>query len=241
MALVTGASSGIGEATARALAKAGLKVAIAARNARKLDQLREELAGVGAEVLVIPTGLRQEPEIHALFGAIRSQWGGVDVLINNAGLGLRSSVAQGLNEDWRELLEVNVFAAAVCVKEALKDMERRADAHIINISSITAHQVIAESAMYSAAKHALRALTEGLRVELATKQSRIRIGMISPGVVLSDFRRRSTKGEQDIHGIDLGFEALESGDAADVVCCMLAAPRRVQINDVIMRGTGQLH
>lgn len=240
-ALVTGASSGIGEATARALAHAGIKVAIAARNAEKLEQMREELGGVGAEVLAVPTDLQREPEIQTLFETIRAQWGGLDILINNAGLGLRGSMAQGSNEDWRELLEVNVLAASICMREAMHDMEDRDEAHIINISSVGAHLLLPESAMYSASKHALRALTEGTRIELAAKKSRIRIGMISPGMVVSDFRRRSTKGRQDSRTLQLDFTPLESEDIADLVCFMLATPQRVQIHDMIVRGTGQPH
>ncbi len=239
VALVTGASSGIGEATAKALANAGMKVVVAARRVERLNGLSAELSAGGGEVLVVPADLGQEPEVLSLFAAIRERWNAVDVLINNAGAGADGVLAEGQTEDWRRMLAVNVLAATICMREAVADMEGKADAHIINVSSLFAYKVMKESAFYSATKYALRALTEGMRVELAAKKSTVRIGMISPGVVLSELRLHASRGKQDSREMKFGFRPLGAEDIAGLICYMLSTPSHVEINDVIVRGRGQ--
>src|SRR6185503_9378283 len=180
-ALVTGASSGIGRATAAALAAAGMRVAVCARRKGPL----EEIAG---EVLPLEVDLRDEPQILRMFAAIRERWGGVDVLVNNAGLGHHAPLFDGDTAAWRETLELNVIALSVCTREAIGDMRRRGDdGYVIHVSSMAAHRVPRQSGMYSASKYAVRALTEALRQELREAKSKIRVTAISPGFVETEF------------------------------------------------------
>lgn len=242
VALVTGATSGIGLSTARLLAGAGMKVAITARNRERLEALRTELDPQGGRILVVPADLRKEEEIHRMFGSIRQSWGGVKVLINNAGLGFQGLLADQPADDWREMMEVNVLAMTLCMQEALKDMEAAGEGHIINISSIVAHRVLpGKMTCYAASKHAVRAFTEGLRMELAARKSPVRLGMISPGMVVTEFHERATKGAGDPQSFYTQFKALTPEDVADVVLYLLGTPPHVNINDVIMRSVEQAH
>ncbi|MEO1299694.1 MAG: SDR family NAD(P)-dependent oxidoreductase, partial [Cyanobacteria bacterium J06636_16] len=191
VALVTGASSGIGQAIARTLAQEGYRMALCARRRDRLETLKDELAATGADVLMHATDLRQESEILALFQTIRQTWGGVDVLINNAGLGRKAPLMSGETEAWREVLDVNVMALCICTREAIQDMRQRGDrGHIIHISSLSGHRVPSTSGMYAASKFAVRALAEGLRRELREANSQIRISSVSPGLAETEFAEK---------------------------------------------------
>ena len=240
VALVTGASSGIGAAIAKDLAAAGLKVALAGRNAERLAHTESTITARGGTCAPFPADLRKPESIHALFAAVRKRWGAVDVLINNAGLGYTEALSKGKEEDWREMLDTNVMAVAICCQEALRDMESKQDTAIINISSLAGHRVVANrgSDFYAATKFAVRALTDGLRFELAAKKSPTKLGMISPGVVATDFEGRAKRGQDRSN---LGFEPLKPEDISSVAMYMLATPRHVQIHDVLIRPVGQQH
>jgi NADP-dependent 3-hydroxy acid dehydrogenase YdfG len=240
VALVTGASSGIGAAIAKALAAAGLKVAVAARDPERMARIEATIQAGGGVGACFPVDLSKVESIHALFGAVRKRWGGVDVLINNAGLGFNGPQATGKPEEWREMLDVNVLALAVCCQEALKDMEGKQDAAIYNISSLAGHRVVGNRGVdfYAATKFAVRALTDGLRFELAAKQSPVKLGMISPGMVDTDFDSRAKRGQSRAKA---PFELLKPEDIADVVLYLLGTPRRVQIHDILIRPVGQQH
>src|SRR5690606_13402210 len=141
--------------------------------------------------LARPTDLRDERAIDALFSAVRERFGGVDVLVNNAGLGRAAPPTSGATEHWREMLELNVLAPCICTREAIRDMRARgADGHVIHVSSMAAHRVPAGSGVYSATKFAVRSLTEGLRQELRELKSGIRVTAISPGFVETEFAER---------------------------------------------------
>jgi NADP+-dependent farnesol dehydrogenase len=240
VALVTGASSGIGAAIAKDLGAAGLKVALAARNPERLATVAQAISSAGGTAHSFATDLRRPESIHALFAAVRTLWGGVDVLINNAGLGYTSALSQGREEHWREMLDTNVLAVAICCQEALKDMEGKADAAIINISSLAGHRVVANRGadFYAATKFAVRAMTDGLRFELSSKKSPVKLGMISPGVVATDFEARAKRGQDRSN---LPFEPLTPEDISSVALYMLGTPRNVQIHDVVIRPVGQQH
>lgn len=240
VALVTGASSGIGAAVAKALGGIGMRVAIAARDAERMGKVETAIKGGGGTAACFPVDLRKVESVLGLFESVRKKWGGVDVLINNAGLGFNSPQSTGKPEEWREMLEVNVLALSVCCQEALKDMAGKQDAAIYNISSLAGHRVVANrgSDFYAATKFAVRALTDGLRFELAAKQSPVKLGMISPGMVDTDFEARSKRGQVRPKQ---PFELLHSEDIADLVLYLLGTPRHVQIHDVLIRPVGQQH
>ncbi len=243
VALVTGASAGIGLAVAEALARAGMKTALTARRADKLEALQKRLAGQGGEALALPADLRKEAEIAGLFGRLRDAWGGVDVLINNAGLGLYGALAAQAPAEWRTMLDVNVFALSLCMQEALRDMDGKPEGHIVNVSSIAGHRVPpnASALYYSATKHAVKALTDGLRMELVARKSPIRVGMISPGMVKTEFHQVSTGGAGASADFYARFRVLDAADVADGIVYMLAAPPHVAIHDIVMRSVEQPH
>jgi NADP-dependent 3-hydroxy acid dehydrogenase YdfG len=235
VALVTGASSGIGEAVARRLSAAGLKVALLARRRERLEALAAELT----PALVLPCDLRDEAQLLAAFARVRQEWGGVDVLVNNAGLGRRAPLLSGASEDWREMLDVNVLALCVATREAVADMRRQDLGHVIHISSMSAHRVPGGSGVYSATKFAVRSLTEGLRQELRELGSAVRVSAISPGFVETEFAATYNR-DPAAGAVTYGkYKVLESVDVAETVAHVLAAPPHVQIHDVLLRPTDQ--
>ena len=240
VAMVTGASSGIGRATARRLAQAGMKLVLAARRRDALEDLAEELRSAGGEALVVPTDLRDVDAIGALFETTRAHLGGVDVLINNAGLGRYAPLTSGSTEAWREMLEVNVLALCVCTREAVADMRRRGDkGHVVHVSSMAAHRVPPNSGVYSATKFAVRSLTEGLRQELRELGSDIRVSAVSPGFVRTEFAEVFWGDPARAAQTYDAYDVLEPEDVADTVVHVLGAPPHVQIHDVLMRPTQQ--
>ncbi|MGD1861588.1 MAG: SDR family NAD(P)-dependent oxidoreductase [Leptolyngbyaceae cyanobacterium] len=240
VALVTGASSGIGAAIARKLAAQGYRLAICARRRDRLAALQQELTANGAEVLSQAADLRQEADILAVFAAIRQQWGGVDVLINNAGLGHKSPLMSGETKAWREMLDVNVLALCICTREAVKDMQQRGDrGHIVHISSLSGHRVPGASGVYAASKFAVRALTEALRQELRAANSAIRVSSVSPGFAETEFAEKYHRDPAKAAAIYSQFPVLQAADVANAVVYVLSQPDYVQVQDVLMRSTFQ--
>jgi len=239
--IVTGASSGIGAATARALAAAGMRLTLAARREDRLSALARELEDAGAEVAVAPTDVRDEQAILRLFETARTRFGGVDVLVNNAGLGLSAPISGGSTESWRTMLEVNVLALCIATREAIADMERRGVAgHVVHVSSMAGHRVPGiESAVYSATKFAVRALTEGMRQELRARRSPIRVSAVSPGYVDTEFAEVFAGSPEAARKGTPSIKMLEARDVADAILWILRQPPHVQVHDVLLRPTEQ--
>jgi len=237
-ALVTGASSGIGSATARALAAAGAAVTLAARRVDRLERLAAE---IGGRVAVQPADMRREDQILRLFTVARERFGGVDILVNNAGLGRAAPLGSAATELWREMLEVNVLGLAIATREAIQDMERRGAAgHVVHVASMAAHRVPGpESGMYAATKFAVRALTEALRQELRAKKSPIRVSAVSPGHVLTEFADVFTGTPGAKKAIDRRFKVLEARDVAAAIVWIVSQPPHVEVHDVLVRPTAQ--
>ena len=235
VALVTGASSGIGAAVATDLAAAGLKVVACARRVERLEPLRAH-----GEVLPLAVDLRDEGSIAELFAQVRATWGGVDVLVNNAGLGHQAPLTSGETAAWREMLEVNVLALCVCTREAVADMRRRGDVgHVFHVSSMSAHRVAKGGGVYSASKYAVRALTEGLRQELRELESGVRVTAISPGFVETGFHTVYYGDAEQARQTYSQYKVLDPADVAGAVHYALAAPPHVQVHDLLMRPTEQ--
>ncbi|HHH27729.1 MAG TPA: SDR family NAD(P)-dependent oxidoreductase [Polyangiaceae bacterium] len=237
VALVTGASSGIGRATAKRLAEVGMKVVVCARRKEALDEL---VGSVDGDIAAYAVDLRDEQQIRDLFATTKERFGGVDVLVNNAGLGHDAPLMSGETAHWREMLEVNVLALCVCTREAVQDMQARGVAgHVIHVSSMAAHRVPRGSGVYSATKFAVRSLTEGLRQELRAANSPIRVTAISPGYVETEFAARYHKSEEAAKKTYSRFPVLQSEDIAEAVVYVLSQPAHVQVHDVLMRPTDQ--
>lgn len=241
-AFVTGASSGIGRAIAATLAQQGMNVAVCARRQARLDALAAQLGDAPGEILPLVCDLRDEAGILRAFAAVRERFGGVDVMINNAGLGHHAPLVRGSTEAWREMLEVNVLALCVCTREAIADMRRRGidDGHVIHVSSMAAHRVPGGSGVYAASKHAVRALTEALRQELREAKSRIRVSAVSPGFVETEFAAHFHQSEDAAAETYGRHKCLEDRDVAAAVVYVLGQPPHVQVHDVLMRPTEQI-
>jgi len=236
--VVTGASSGIGAATARAFVGAGAAVTLAARRVDRLTALASEL---GKAAAVVQADLRIEADVVRLIASARERFGGVDVLVNNAGLGRNAPLSSASSELWREMLETNVLGLAIATREAIQDMDRRGVAgHIVNVSSMAGHRIPGpDSAMYAATKFAVRALTEGLRQELRARDSAIRVAEVSPGYVETEFAQVFSGSAEAAAKQYSRLKVLEPRDVAETILWIVTQPAHVQVHDVLMRPTAQ--
>jgi 17beta-estradiol 17-dehydrogenase / 3beta-hydroxysteroid 3-dehydrogenase len=235
--VVTGASSGIGAAVTRALAAEGARLTIGARRVDRLERLAEEI-GVD-RVTVVKTDMRVEEDVVRLIAAARDRFGGVDALVNNAGLGRRAPVSSAPTELWREMLETNVLGLLIATREAVQDMERRkSGGHVVQVSSMAGHRVPGpDSGVYAGTKFAVRAITEGLRQELRARQSPIRVAIVSPGYVDTEFAEVfvGPGGAPQPPRI----MQLSADDVARAIVWVLTQPPHVEVHDVLLRPTQQ--
>jgi len=240
VALVTGATTGIGEAVAYALAGLGMSVIIAGRRQEQLEIVAKNIRDQNASAFAYCCDIGDEKAVTSMFAAIQNDVGVLDVLINNAGVGYKSAIADFDTVDFRQALSVNVLGTSICIREAIKHMQHRPDTAIITISSMAAHRIpLGGFGIYSATKHALRAIMEALRTELVTINSPTKIASISPGTVATDFHKLFARSETDPTAA-LSFERLTTQDVADAVTYILSTPDHVQINDILIRPMGQI-
>ncbi|XP_024613291.1 LOW QUALITY PROTEIN: dehydrogenase/reductase SDR family member 11 [Neophocaena asiaeorientalis asiaeorientalis] len=247
LALVTGASGGVGAAVARALVQQGLKVVGCARTVSNIEELAAECKSAGYPGTLMPyrCDLSNEEDILSMFSAVRSQHSGVDICINNAGLARPDTLLSGSTSGWKDMFNVNVLALSICTREAYQSMRERKvdDGHIININSMSGHQVPPQSVahFYSATKYAVTALTEGLRQELREAQTHIRATCISPGVVETQFAfKLHDKDPEKAAATYEHMKCLKPEDVAKAVIYVLSTPPHVQIGDIQMRPTEQV-
>ena len=182
VAVITGASSGIGYATALALSKAGAKVAIGARRTDKLEQLENEIKKNGGEVLSHKLDVTKKDDCNAFVDQAIKKWGTVDILVNNAGLMPLSFVKNLKVDEWEQMIDVNIKGVLFCTAAAIPHMKEKKSGHIVNISSVAGRIVFPSGSVYCATKHAVTAFSEGLRQELSAR-SNIRVTCIEPGAV----------------------------------------------------------
>jgi NADP-dependent 3-hydroxy acid dehydrogenase YdfG len=241
VAVITGASSGIGSAVAIELANLGMRVALLARRRDRLEALVAQIQSNGGEAYAYPVDLRDTSALEETLNKIHSEVGPTRALINNAGLGHSAPLTSGDTEHWREMLEVNVLALCVCTRESIKQMRAHGDwGQVIHISSMAGHRVPEGSGVYSATKFAVRALTEGLRKELRAQESPIRISSISPGFVETEFAAHYHRSEEKARDLYNQYEVLSAEDVARQVSFVLTQPPHVQIHDLLLRPTQQL-
>ena len=180
--VITGASSGIGYATALTLSKAGVKVAIGARRTDKLEQLENEIKKNGGEVLSHKLDVTKKDDCNAFVAQAIKKWGTVDILVNNAGLMPLSFVKNLKVDEWEQMIDVNIKGVLFCTAAAIPHMKEKKSGHIVNISSVAGRIVFPSGSVYCATKHAVTAFSEGLRQELSVR-SNIRVTCIEPGAV----------------------------------------------------------
>ncbi|KAM6933813.1 dehydrogenase/reductase SDR family member 11-like [Xenentodon cancila] len=242
VALVTGASVGIGAAVARELVRCGMKVVGCARDVEKIQKLAAECQSAGHSGVLVPfkCDLTNEEEIQSMFSAIKAEHEGVDVCINNAGLAHPEPLLSGNTSGWKNMLDVNVLALSICTREAYQSMKERNvdDGHIININSICGHRVInsTDGHFYTATKYAVTALTEALRQELREAKTRIRATSISPGVVKTEFAGRFYSNDTEKATLLYSmYKVLDAVDIANAVTYVLTAPPHVQIGEMVLQ------
>lgn len=238
--MVTGATTGIGEAIAYRLAEMGLSVVLVGRRADRLESVAENVRARGGEATPISCDIGNSAAISAMFSEVRKRVGGLDVLINNAGVGYQSAIGTFDTDELRQVLDINVLGTALCIREALPFFDNRLDTAIVTISSMAAHRIPAGGyGMYAASKHAVRAIMEALRLELAEIRSPTKVANISPGTVATEFHKLFVRTGEDPTEA-LPFQRLTPDDVADAVAYLLSTPSHVQINEMLIRPTGQI-
>ncbi|WP_201313336.1 SDR family NAD(P)-dependent oxidoreductase [Dyella sp. EPa41] len=239
IALVTGASSGIGEATALALAEAGAKVAVAARRRDRLEALAAALAKLGAEPFVLTADLASEDEAQRIVKETEAHYGRLDILVNNAGVMYLEPVEQADLGRWRHMLELNVLSLIASTQAALPGMRERRDGHVVNISSTAGRVANPNAAAYSATKFGVVAFSEALRREVY--QHNIRVTVIEPGVVETELRDHIGHAEvkANLNAWADSMRQLQGRDVADAIVFCVSRPAHVNINEVLMRPTDQ--
>ena len=233
-AVVTGASSGIGEATARLLAREGCNVVLAARREDRLNALAADL-GEGA--LAAPTDVTDPAACAALVARTVERFGSMEILVNNAGLGLYGSVAEGDPEDWRKMFDVNVLGVLYVTRAAVRQMLRQGAGDLVFVSSLAGRRVPrADGTVYAATKHAVNAVAEGLRMDVHEKG--IRVINVEPGLVRTEFPESSYPSADEYYA-EKEYPPLEAEDVAAAVVYALDQPPRVSVNEILVRPTEQ--
>jgi NADP-dependent 3-hydroxy acid dehydrogenase YdfG len=233
-AVVTGASSGIGEATARLLAREGCSVVLAARREDRLNALAADL---GEGTLAAPTDVTDPAACAALVARTVERFGSMEILVNNAGLGLYGSVAEGDPEDWRKMFDVNVLGVLYVTRAAVRQMLRQGAGDLVFVSSLAGRRVPrADGTVYAATKHAVNAIAEGLRMDVHEKG--IRVINVEPGLVRTEFPESSYPSADEYYA-EKEYPPLEAEDVAAAVVYALDQPPRVSINEILVRPTEQ--
>ncbi len=235
--VITGASSGLGEATARMLSAQGAVVVLGARRVDRIEALAKELSDAGGKALALQTDVTRAADVQRLVDAAVEKFGRIDVLVNNAGLMPSSPLERLKIADWDRMIDVNIKGVLYGIAAALPHMKAQKGGHIVNVSSVAGHRVRAGTAVYSATKHAVRVLTEGLRQEV--KPYDIRTTIVSPGAVATELPDSIT--EADVQaGVKAFYEiAIPADSFARAVVFALSQPDDVDINEILFRPTKQ--
>jgi len=234
IALVTGASSGIGEAAAQALAQEGVRVIMAARSKEKLESLQEEL-GDGARA--IPTDVGDWSQVRKLFQIVKADFGGLDLLFNNAGVGYHNRFAESTPEEWHATIKANLYGVLYCTKEAIPLMRGRPGAMICSVSSVGGRHGLEGWSVYNATKFAVVGFHDALRKELGPEN--IRVSIIEPGAVYTNWGYNVSKEEMKAHRDK--WRALEAKDIADALVFAFSRPSHFNILEMLLMPTLQTY
>ena len=237
--MVTGATSGIGEACARKFARGEYNVIITGRRKEKLDTLRRELENMGAEVLAMEFDVRERASARKAVDFLKGKWANINVLINNAGLALGlDKEYEGSFEDWDTMIDTNIKGLLNMTRFVVPGMVERNEGHIINIGSVAGDAAYANGNVYCATKAAVKALSDGLRIDVA--ESNVRVTNLKPGLVQTNFSNVRFHGDDArAESVYKGVTPLTGDDIADVAFYAASAPAHVQIAEVLILATHQ--
>lgn len=239
VAIVTGASSGIGEATAIALAAEGATVVIAARRSDRLESLAEKITAKGGVALAVTADVTDETQVRDLLSKTQAEYGRVDILINNAGVMLLGLIDGANTEDWRRMINLNVLGLMYTTHAVLPLMKTQGTGHIVNISSVAGRVANAGSGVYNATKWAVGAFSEALRKEVY--RNNIRVTIIEPGLVATELPQHITNdaAKEQAKNFYGSVKNLESEDIAAAILYAVTQPSHVNVNEILIRPTEQ--
>ena len=237
--IITGASSGIGYATALSLAKEGAKLVVGARRTDRLESLVKAIEENNGEILAQKLDVTKKSDCDDLVNTAIKKWGKVDVLVNNAGLMPLSFVKNLKVDEWDQMIDVNIKGVLYCTAAVLPHMRETKSGHIINISSVAGRIVFPAGSVYCATKHAVTAFSEGLRQELSPRNN-IRVTTIEPGVVSTELTNTITdESLEKFVESSKKMEALKAEDIASAIIFAINAPNHVSVNEILVRPTTQ--
>jgi NADP-dependent 3-hydroxy acid dehydrogenase YdfG len=244
VALVTGASSGIGAATARALAAQGADVGLVARRRDRIEALAGELAGTGRRAVPIEADVTERAQAEGAVERTVGELGRLDVLVNNAGVMLLGPVADAPVEEWEQMVRINLLGLVYCARAALPHLIRAAEqeprrvADLVNVSSVAGRVARSGSGVYNATKHGVGAFSEALRQEVTRRH--VRVGLVEPGAVDTELAGHNRPEVRATIGRRFeGVERLRAEDIADAIAYQVTRPRHVAVNEILIRPTEQ--
>lgn len=237
--LITGATSGIGQACARRFAQNGYNVIITARRADRLEAIRHDLERYGAKVMTLVFDVRDAAAATAAVTSLTDEWKQIDILVNNAGLALGlDKEYEGNPEDWETMIDTNIKGLLTMTRLVVPAMVERNEGHVINIGSVAGDAAYAGGNVYCATKAAVKAITDGLRIDLA--HTAVRVTNVKPGLVETNFSNVRFLGDTErADNVYKGITPLTGDDIADVVYYAASAPKHVQIAEVLVLATHQ--
>lgn len=239
VAVITGASSGIGHATALALSKAGAKIAIGARRTDRLSELEQKIKNNGGDVLSQKLDVTNSDQCKSFIENIIKKWNTVDILVNNAGLMPLSFIKKLKIDEWDQMIDVNIKGVMYCTAAVVPHMLEKKSGHIVNISSVAGRIVFPAGSVYCGTKHFVTAFSEGLRQELSIR-SNIRITCIEPGVVATELTNTITdESLQAFVDNTRKMQALQADDIANAIVYAVESPSHVNVNEILIRPTTQ--
>ena len=233
--IITGASSGIGEVAVKALAAKGAKLVLGARRLDRLEEIAGKLSNLGAEVRIQKTDVTNKEEVQALADLALSEFGRIDAIINNAGLMPLSFMSQAKVEEWDQMIDVNIKGVLYGIASVIGQMRKQESGHIINVASIAGHTVFPTGGVYCATKHAVRALSEGLRQE----EQHIRTTVISPGSVATELPNTISDDRIGSATKKAYEEAISAESIAEAIVWAMEQPDNVDVNEMIIRPITQ--
>jgi NADP-dependent 3-hydroxy acid dehydrogenase YdfG len=240
VAVITGASSGIGEATAEALAAERASVVVAARREDRLEDLVGQINGKdGGRAIAVACDVTDEQQAHDLIKRAKDEFGRVDILVNNAGVMQLSKIQRGLSDEWRTMFEVNVLGLLYATDAAIEVMKEQGSGHLVNISSLASRGTRPGLGVYSGTKMAVNGISESLRQELL--EDNIRVTMVEPGAVETELPEHITDEEarEGLSGLLEKLDPLQAEDIANAIVYVVTQPERVSINELLIRPSQQ--